>query len=77
MESKPNEFSVCPRDLSVYTLRCIRCGQPVTLASSIGEILFHAPAAMLHHWNMIQSYDSQNDRKSMLMTLLFTSYDNC
>jgi hypothetical protein len=76
MESEPHEFSVCPGDLSTYTLRCIRCGQPVTLAGSIGETLFHAPTAMLYHWNMIHSNGGQNDRKSMLMPLLFTSYDN-
>ncbi len=76
MESEPHEISVCPGDLSTYMLRCIRCGQPVTLAGSIGETLFHAPAAMLYHWSMIQSHDDQNDRNSMLMPLLFTSYDN-
>ncbi len=76
IESEPHEFSVCPRDLSTYRLRCIRCGQPITLAGSIGETLFHAPAAMLYHWNMLQSHDNQNDRKSILMPLLFTSYDN-
>jgi hypothetical protein len=26
MESEPHEFSVCPKDLSTYRLRCIRCG---------------------------------------------------
>jgi hypothetical protein len=76
MESGPHEFSICPGDLSTYTLRCIRCGQPVTLAGSIGETFFHATAAMLYHWSMIQSHDNQNDKKSMLMPLLFTSYDN-
>jgi hypothetical protein len=76
MESKPHEISICPGDLSTYTLRCIRCGQPFTLAGSIGDTLFHAPAAMLFHWSMIQSHDDQHDRKSMLMPLLFTSYDN-
>jgi hypothetical protein len=76
MESEPHEISVCPGDLSTYTLRCIRCGQPVTLAGSIGKTLFHAPTAMLYHWSMIQSHDNQNDRKSMLMPLLSTSYDN-
>ncbi len=76
MESEPHEIFICRGDLSTYTLQCIRCGQPVTLAGSIGENLFHAPAAMLYHWSMIQSHDDQNDRKSMLMPLLFTSYDN-
>ncbi len=46
MDSGSHEISVCPGDLSTYMLRCIRCGQPVTLAGSIGETLFHAPAAM-------------------------------
>jgi hypothetical protein len=76
MESEPHEISICPGDLSTYRLWCIRCGQPVTLADSIGETLFHAPAAMLYHWSMIQYHDDQNDRNSMLMPLLFTSYDN-
>ncbi len=44
-------------DVSTYTLRCKRCGQRVTLAGSIGETLFHAPTAMLYHWNMIESHD--------------------
>ncbi len=76
MESEPHEISICPGDLSTYMLQCVRCGQPVTLAGSIGETLLHAPAAMLYHWSMIQSHADQNDRKSMLMPLLFTSYDN-
>ncbi len=76
MASEPHEISVCPGDLSAYTLGCIRCGQPVTLAGSIGETLFHAPAAVLYHRSMIQSHDDQNDRKSMLMPLLVTYYDN-
>jgi hypothetical protein len=57
-------------------LRCIGCGQPVTLHGSFGETLFHAPDAMLYHWIMIQSHDYQNDIESMLMPPLFTSYDN-
>ncbi len=76
MESEPHEISICPGDLSTYMLRCIRCGQPVTLASSIGETLFHVPTAMLHHWSMIQTpMMTKNDKKSMLMPLLFISYD--
>ncbi len=76
MESDPDEFAIFPGDLSTYTLRCIRYGQPVTLAGLIGETLLHAPTAMLYHWNMIESYDKQNHREGMLMPLLFTSYDN-
>jgi hypothetical protein len=57
-------------------LRCKRCGQHVTLAGSIGETLFHAPTAMLYHWNMIEPHDEQIHRESMLMPLLFASYEN-
>ncbi len=75
METEPNDSHLFPGDLSLYTLRCIRCGQHVTVAGSIRETLLHAPTAMLYHWNMIQSHDKQNHRESMLMPLLFTSYD--
>jgi hypothetical protein len=77
MESEPDDFHLFPGDLSLYNLtRCIRCGQHVTLAGSRGETLLHAPTAILYHWNMIQSHDKQNHRESMLMSLLFTSYDS-
>jgi hypothetical protein len=76
METEPDDFHLFPGDLSTYTLRYIRCGKPVTLHGSIGETLFHASAAMLYHWNMIQPHDEKNDIDSMLMPILFTSYDN-
>jgi hypothetical protein len=52
METEPDDFHLFTGDLSTYTLRCIRCGQSVTLHGSIGETLFHAPTAILYHWNM-------------------------
>ncbi len=70
METDPDEFHLFPGDLFTYTLRCIRYGQHVTLADSIGETLLHAPTAMLYHWNMIQSSDKQKHRQSMMMPLL-------
>jgi hypothetical protein len=76
METQSDEFHLFGGDLSTYTLWCKRCGQPVTLAGSIGETLFHAPTAMLYHWNIIQFHNKQNYRELMLMPLLFTSYDN-
>ncbi len=76
MKTEPDDFHLFPGDLFIYTLSCIRCGQSVTLAGSIGEVLLHAPTAMLYHWNMIQSHDKQNHRESMMMPLLFISYDN-
>jgi hypothetical protein len=59
-----------------HSLRCKRCGQHVTLAGSIGDTLFHAPTAMLYHWNMIEPHDGQIHRESMLMLLIFASYEN-
>jgi hypothetical protein len=53
METEPHDFLLFSGDNSLYTLRCMRCGQLVTVAGSIGETLFHAPTAMLYHWNMI------------------------
>jgi hypothetical protein len=76
METEPHEFFLFPGDSSLYTLRCIGCGQSVTVAGSIGETLFHAPTAILYHWNMIQSHEEQNYRELMLMPLHFTTYDN-
>ncbi len=76
METEPHDFLLFPGDYSSYTLRSMRCPQPVTLVGSIGETLLDAPTAMLHHWNMIQSHDKQNHRELMLTLLLFTSYEN-
>jgi hypothetical protein len=76
METEPHDFLLFPGDSSLYTLRCMRCRKPVTVAGLIGETQLHAPTAMLHHWNMIQFHDKQNHRESMLMPLLFTAYDN-
>ncbi len=76
MKIEPHDFLLFPGDYSLYTLRCMRCPQPVTLYGSIGQTLLHAPTAMLNHWNMIQFCDEQNHRESMLMPLLFTSYDS-
>jgi hypothetical protein len=76
MEIEPDDFHLFPGDSSLYTLRCMRCRKPLTVSGSIGETLIHAPTAMLYHRNMIQFRDEQNHRESMLMPLLFTSYDN-
>ncbi len=76
MEIEPDDFHLFPGDSSLYILRCVRCRKPVSVAGSIGKTLVHVPTAMLYHWNMIQFNDEQNHRESMLMPLLFTSYDN-
>jgi hypothetical protein len=59
METQSDEFLFFSGDLSKYTLRCKRCGQHVTLHGSIGDTLFHAPSAMLYHWNMIEPNDEK------------------
>ncbi len=76
METQSYEFHLFAGDLFTYTLWCKRCGQHVTHHGSIGEILFHAPAAMLYHWNMIEPHEEQVHRESMLTPLLFASYEN-
>jgi hypothetical protein len=74
METEPDDFHLFPGDLSTYMLRCIRCGQRVTLHGSIRDTLFHALAAMLY--DMIEPHFEQIHRDSMLMPLVFTSYEN-
>ncbi len=76
MKTEPHDFLLFPGDYSLYTLRCMRCRKRVTLAGSIGETLLHALTAMLRHWNILQFHNEQNHRESMLMPLLFTSYEN-
>jgi hypothetical protein len=62
METEPHDFLLFPGDSSLYTLRCIRCPKPVTVAGSIEETLFHAPTAMLYHWNIIQFHNKKLQR---------------
>jgi hypothetical protein len=76
VETQSDEFHLFVGDLSTYMLQCKRCDQRVTLHGLIGEILYHAPAAMLCHWNMIEPHDEQIHRELMLMPLLFASYEN-
>jgi hypothetical protein len=76
IERESDDFPLFAGDLSTYTLRCKRCGQHVTHHGLIGDTLFHAPLAMLYHWNMIEPNDEQIHIESMLMPLLFASYEN-
>ncbi len=69
VETQSNEYHLFVVDLSTYMLRCKRCSQCVTRHGSIGDTLFHAPPAMLYHWNMIEPNDEQFHRESMLMPL--------
>ncbi len=76
VETQSEEFHLFGGDLSTYRLGYKKCGQRVTHHDSIGEILYHAPAPMLYHWNMVEPHDEQIHGESMLMPLLFTSYEN-
>ncbi len=40
------------------------------------EKLYSMHTAMLYHWNMIEPHDEQIHRQSMLMPLLFATYEN-
>ncbi len=59
MEKESDEFHLFAGDLFTYMLQCKRCGQHVTHNGSTGDTLFHAPPAMLYHWNMIEPNDEQ------------------
>ncbi len=37
METEPHDFLLFPGDFSLYTLSCMRCCKPVTVAGSIGD----------------------------------------
>ncbi len=41
METGPHDFLLFPGDSSLYTLRCMRCRKPDTVAGSIGENYMH------------------------------------
>ena len=71
METEPHDFLLFPGDSSLYTLRCMRCRKPVTVAGSIGETLLHAPTAMLYHWNIIQFNNKQKSQRIELDATAF------
>ncbi len=74
MMTQSDECHLFAGDLSTYRLQCKRCGQHVTLHGSVEDTLFHAPNAMLYHWNMMEPNDEQMHRELMFMPLLVASY---
>jgi hypothetical protein len=76
METKPEDFCLFPGDLSMYTLKCVRCCKSITAPGSIGETLFHAPTAMLSCWDMIHPHEDTNDSEMVSISLVFTSDDS-
>ena len=57
MQSEPGQCFLFPGDQSIYSLKCICCQRSITATGSIGQTLYHAPIAMLHHWDMIVTED--------------------
>jgi hypothetical protein len=61
MKTEPGQCCLFPGDLSIYSLKCIRCRRNITSPGSIDETLYHAPIEMLHHWDMIVTKDTTVD----------------
>ncbi len=61
MKTEPGQCCLFPGDLSIYSLKCICCHRSITAPGSIGETLYHAPIAMLYHWDMIVTKDATVD----------------
>ena len=59
MNSDHEHYCLIPGDLCKYTLKCVRCHRNITAPGTIGETLYHAPIAMLRHWEMIDYQDPQ------------------
>jgi hypothetical protein len=61
MKTQPGQCCLFPGDLPIYSLKCIRCCRSITAPGSIGQTLYHAPIAMVHHWDMIVTKDATVD----------------
>ncbi len=57
MHSDHKRYCVIPGDLCKYTLKCVCCDTSITPPGTIGETLYHAPIAILRHWEMIDHKD--------------------
>ena len=57
MHSDHNFYCLIPGDLCKYTLKCVRCDASITTPGTIAETLYHAPSAILRHWEMIDHQD--------------------
>ena len=76
MKTEPGCFGLFPGDLSIFSLKCICCCQSITTPGSIGETLYHAPIAMLHHWDMICTAVSPGEFDIKSIPLICTSSDS-
>ena len=60
----------------IYSLKCIHCCWTITAPRSIGETLYHAPIAMLRHWDMIGTEDAPGEFDNASIPLVCTSLDS-
>jgi len=57
MHSDHKSYCVIPGDLCQYTLKCVCCDTSITLPGTIGETLYHAPVAIVRHWEIMDHED--------------------
>jgi len=57
MHSDHKRYCLIPGDLCKYTLKCVHCDTSITPPGTIGETLYHAPVAIVRHWEMIDHED--------------------
>ncbi len=48
------------------TLKCVRCDTSITLPGTIGETLYHAPVAILRHWDLMLRTDLPIGAKTIM-----------
>jgi hypothetical protein len=75
MRTESGCFCLFTRDLSIYSLKCIRCRRSITAPGSIGETLYHAPIAMLPHRDMICTAVSPGEFDNASIPLVCTKLD--
>jgi len=77
MHSDHKHYCVIPGDLCKYTLKRVCCDSSITPPGTIGETLYHAPVAILGHWEMIDHKDHpMNTFDISHIPVLFSGMDN-
>ncbi len=76
MKTEPSCFCLFPGDLSINSLKCIRCHQSIIAPGSMSETLYHTPIGMLHHWDMIGTEDVSGEFNNASIPLVCTSLDS-
>ena len=76
MNSDNERYCVIPGDLCNYTLKCVRCHKSITSPGTIGATLYHAPIAILCHWDMIANNNPSGDFGITHVPLLCSGMDS-